>query len=59
MGTPLSRTVAEGAAFMNLIYGKPSDALSGERIDVASPSDGKVFSSIPASNAADVDRAVK
>ena len=59
MGTPLSRTVAEGAAFMNLIDGKPSDALSGERIDVASPSDGKVFSSIPASNAADVDRAVK
>src|SRR5690606_532011 len=59
MGTPLSRTVAEGSAFMNLIDGKPADALSGARIDVASPSDGKVFSSIPASNAADVDRAVK
>jgi aldehyde dehydrogenase (NAD+) len=59
MGTPLSRTVAEGAAFMNLIDGKSIDSMSGERIDVASPSDGKVFSSIPASNAADVDRAVK
>ena len=59
MGTPFSRTVAEGAAFMNLIDGKPADSLSGIRIDVASPSDGKVFSSIPASNAADVDRAVR
>ena len=59
MGTPLSRTVAEGSAFMNLIDGASVDSLSGERIDVASPSDGKVFSSIPASNAADVDRAVK
>jgi aldehyde dehydrogenase (NAD+) len=59
MGTPLSLTVAEGTAFMNLIDGKPADSLSGARIDVASPSDGKVFSSIPASNAADVDRAVK
>ena len=59
MGTPFSRTVAEGAAFMNLIDGKPTDSLSGVRIDVASPSDGKVFSSIPASNAADVDRAVR
>ena len=59
MGTLLSRTVAEGSAFMNLIDGQSVDALSGERIDVASPSDGKVFSSIPASSAADVDRAVK
>jgi len=59
MGTALSQTVAEGVAFMNLIDGKPVDALSGERIDVICPSDGKVFSSIPASGAADVDRAVK
>ena len=59
MGTPLSRTVAEGAAFMNLIDGRPADSLSGARIDVACPSDGKVFASIPASNEADVDRAVK
>ncbi|HTV68060.1 MAG TPA: aldehyde dehydrogenase family protein [Rhizobiaceae bacterium] len=59
MGTHLSRTVAEGLAFMNLIDGKPADALSGERIDVVSPSDGKVFASIPASGQADVDRAVK
>lgn len=59
MGTPLTLTVAEGAAFMNLIDGKPADALSGARIDVACPSDGKVFASIPASGAADVDLAVK
>ncbi len=59
MGTPLTLTVAEGAAFMNLIDGKPADAISGARIDVACPSDGKVFASIPASGAADVDLAVK
>lgn len=59
MGSPLLRTVAEGEAFMNFIDGKPADALSGARIDVACPSDGKVFASIPASGAADVDRAVK
>jgi len=59
MGTHLSRTVAEGRAFMQLIDGKPVDALSGERIDVVCPSDGKVFASIPASGKADVDRAVR
>ena len=59
MGSHLSTTVAQGLAFMNLIDGKPVDALSGARIDVACPSDGKVFASIPASGAADVDRAVK
>ena len=59
MGTPLTLTVAEGAAFMNLIDGKPADALSGARIEVACPSDGKVFASIPASGAADVDLAVR
>ena len=59
MGTHLSSTVAEGVAFMQLIDGKAVDALSGERIDVACPSDGKVFASIPASGDADVERAVK
>ncbi len=59
MGTHLSTTVAEGRAFMNLVGGKAVDALSGQRIDVACPSDGAVFASIPASGAADVDRAVK
>jgi len=59
MGTHLSRTVAEGRAFMQIVDGKPVDALSGERIDVVSPSDGQVFASIPASGKADVDRAVK
>lgn len=59
MGTHLSRTVADGRAFMQLIDGKLVDALSGERIDVFCPSDGKVFASIPAAGKTDVDRAVK
>ncbi|MDN2565825.1 aldehyde dehydrogenase family protein [Aquibium sp. A9E412] len=59
MGTPLSRTVAEGRAFMQVIDGQAVDALSGRRIDVVSPSDGAVFASIPASGDADVDRAVR
>ncbi|MBX3531721.1 MAG: aldehyde dehydrogenase family protein [Rhizobiaceae bacterium] len=59
MGSHLSTTVAQGRALMNLIDGKPVDALSGQRIDVACPSDGNVFASVPASGAADVDRAVK
>ena len=58
MGAHLSTTVAEGRAFMQLVGGKSVDALSGERIDVVCPSDGKVFASIPASGKADVDRAV-
>ncbi len=59
MGTHFSRTVAEGLAFMNLIDGRQVEAASGKRIDVMSPSDGKVFASIPASGAEDVDRAVR
>ena len=55
----LSTTVAQNAAFMNLIDGKSVDALSGVRIDVLAPSSGEVFASIPASGAADVDRAVR
>ena len=59
MGTHFSRTVAEGLAFMNVIDGRQVEAVSGKRIDVISPSDGKVFASIPASGAEDVDRAVR
>ena len=59
MGTHLSTTVAQGRAFMQMIDGKPADALSGERIDVVCPSDGKVFASIPRSGKADVDKAVR
>ena len=43
---------------MQWVDGKPAPALSGERIDVACPSDGRAFSSIPASGEADVDLAV-
>ncbi|MGC4026523.1 MAG: aldehyde dehydrogenase family protein [Mesorhizobium sp.] len=59
MGAPLSTTIAQGRAFMQLIDGKAVDALSGARVDVLCPSDGRVFASIPASGVADVDLAVK
>lgn len=59
MTTHLSTSVAQGLAFMNLVDGKPADSMSGARIDVVCPSDGKVFASIPASGTADVDRAVR
>ena len=58
MGAHLSTNVAEGRAFMQIVGGKPVDSLSGERIEVVCPSDGKAFASIPASGKADVDRAV-
>jgi aldehyde dehydrogenase (NAD+) len=44
---------------MNLIDGRAADAQSGDRIDVACPSDGAVFASIAASGPADVDLAVQ
>lgn len=59
MGPHLSQTVAEGRAFMQIVDGKPMDALSGERIEVICPSDGKVFASIPASGSIDVEQAVE
>ena len=59
MDAHLSTEIAEGRAFMQVVDGVSGRALSGERIDVVCPSDGKVFASIPASGAADVDRAVK
>lgn len=59
MGAHLSTEIAEGRVFMQVVDGSPVDSLSGERIDVVCPSDGKVFASVPASGNADVDRAVK
>jgi aldehyde dehydrogenase (NAD+) len=59
MGAHLSTEIAEGRVFMQVVDGDPVDSLSGERIDVVCPSDGKVFASVPASGKADVDRAVK
>ncbi len=58
MGMHISRTIAEGFAFMQFIDGKDMDSKSGERVDVVCPSDGRIFASIPASDKADVDRAV-
>ena len=59
MGSHFSKTVSEGHAFLQVIDGAPVDSLSGERIDVVCPSDGRVFATIPASGQADVDRAVR
>ena len=59
MGAHLSRTISEGRAFMQLVGGRLVDSLSSDRIDVVCPSDGKVFASIPASGAADVDLAMR
>jgi len=59
VGAHLLTGIAEGRVLMQLIDGKPVDSLSGQRIDVVSPSDGRVFASIPASGPADVDRAVQ
>lgn len=59
MGSHLSVTVAQDRAFTQIIDGEAVGSLSGARIDVVSPSDGKVFASIPASGKADVDRAVQ
>jgi aldehyde dehydrogenase (NAD+) len=59
MGSQGSNATAETFAAMNLIDGRPADAMSGKRIDVVSPSDGKVFATIPASGEADIDLAVK
>ncbi|WP_159593496.1 aldehyde dehydrogenase family protein [Chelativorans xinjiangense] len=59
MGSHTTKTAAEVHAFMQVIDGGSADALSGRRIDVVCPSDGKTFASIPASGEADVDKAVK
>ena len=59
MGTHMSETVAQGRAFMNVIGGERTEALAGKRLDVLCPSDGRVFASIPASDADDVDHAVR
>lgn len=55
----LSTTVSQDKAFAQLIGGRSCEALSGARIDVVCPSDGKAFASIPASGVADVDLAVR
>ncbi|MET0598758.1 MAG: aldehyde dehydrogenase family protein [Mesorhizobium sp.] len=59
MGRHSARAASDSRAYMQMIGGKSVDSLSGLRIDVVCPSDGKVFASIPASGEADVDRAVK
>ena len=59
MDSHLSAGIAQERAFMQVIDGKPVGSISGERIDVVCPSDGKVFASIPSAGSADVDEAVK
>jgi aldehyde dehydrogenase (NAD+) len=48
-----------GQHYRSIVDGKPVEAVSGERLDMVSPSDGQVFASIPRCGAADIDRAVK
>ena len=55
MDAHLSTEIAEGRAFMQVVDGVSGGALSGERIDVVCPSDGKVFARSRA-RAADVDQ---
>ncbi|MAS03810.1 MAG: aldehyde dehydrogenase [Ahrensia sp.] len=57
--TTLLRTVGEERAALNVIGGRMVGAQSGARIEVACPSDGRVFASIPRSGEADVDAAVR
>jgi aldehyde dehydrogenase (NAD+) len=45
--------------YRQVIGGRSIPAQSGDEIDVVCPSDGKVFASIPASNAAEVDLAAR
>jgi aldehyde dehydrogenase (NAD+) len=44
--------------YQAIINGQPVEALSGARLDMVSPSDGRVFASIPRCAAADIDRAI-
>src|SRR5579859_3849796 len=41
-----------------LIDGNAVEALSGRRLDVIAPSDGRVFATIPRGGSEDIDRAV-
>ncbi|MGN6537158.1 MAG: aldehyde dehydrogenase family protein [Mesorhizobium sp.] len=59
MDKPLSGRAAEGRAWRQVIGGRQADALSGARLDVACPSDGKTFTSIPAAGKEDIDLAVR
>jgi aldehyde dehydrogenase (NAD+) len=54
----MDASTPECAEWRQIIGGKSAGAVSGGRIDVVCPSDGKVFASIPASDAQDVDLAV-
>ncbi len=61
IGMDMDRPKATGdrRTLRQVIVGKSVSALSGREIDVACPSDGKVFATIPASDEADVDLAVR
>ncbi|QDC01978.1 aldehyde dehydrogenase family protein [Mesorhizobium sp. 8] len=59
MDKPLSSRAGGGRAWRQVIGGRQADALSGERLDVACPSDGENFASIPAAGKEDIDLAVR
>jgi len=54
----LSRTIAQDYAALNIINGEKCASISGEMLPVICPSDGVVFTQIPASDVQDVERAV-
>ncbi len=50
---------AEIVRYHAIIDGRREEAISGRRLDVVAPSDGRVFASIPRGHAEDINRAMK
>lgn len=59
MESHISSSAMDRRVFKQIVAGQAVGAVSGKTIDVVCPSDGGVFVSIPASEAADIDRAVR
>ncbi len=59
MNNSPDNNAAQNSACMNIIDGRLCDAKSGRRMDVVSPSDGIVFTTMPESDADDIDTAVR
>jgi 1-pyrroline dehydrogenase len=55
----MTETLDRVKTYQQFIGGKWVDAASGETLDVENPATGQVVASVPASGAADVDRAVE
>lgn len=59
MDKALSSATGEGHAYRQVIGGRQVNAVSGERLAIACPSDGVTFASIPAAGPEDIDLAVR